>query len=222
MADQEMARSEKVTMEVVAGGSLAEGVAGAGAVAISIIGLAGVVPGYMAGVAAILVGAAFLFFGASVAARFNQLLAEETKGRTGAYEIAGGMTAEFLGGVAGIILGILALLGILPGVLAGAAAIIFGGASILGLGTTARLNDLEIEQKWDKEASRHIAKAAVRTAEGLQILIGLGIIVLGILSVIGIYSELLALVALLSAGFSNLLTGTALSGRVLSTFRLAR
>jgi hypothetical protein len=220
MADQEMSKTEKITMEVVAGGSLAEGVAGAGAVAVSIIGLAGVVPGYMAGVAAILVGAAFLLFGTSVAARYTQLLKEETKGQAGTYEIASGMSAEFFAGIAGVILGILALLGVIPGILAGVAAIIFGGASILGMGTTARLNDLEIEKKWDKETSRHIARTAVKAAEGMQILIGLGIIVLGIIAVIGIFPEMIALVALLSAGFSNLLTGTALSGRVLSTFRV--
>ncbi len=211
-------KEERRTMEFVAGGSLAEGIAGTGAIALSIIGLAGLMSQMMAAVAAILIGVAMLFEGGAVGARFSRLVSETGGGRAGVMGIGGGMTAEFLGGGAGVVLGILALLGILPMMLVSVAAIVFGGALLLGIGVSSRLNDLQIEKTCDKMETRHVAREAVRSAAGVQVLIGLGSLTLGILSVIGLAPMILTLVAFLGVGFSNLMSGTAISGRMLSAF----
>ena len=173
---------------------------------------------YMAAIAAILVGIALLFEGGAVGSRFSSLASETSGGRLGTLELGGGMTAEFLGGVAGIVLGILSLMGVYSMVLIPVAAIVFGGALLLGSGVTSRLNDLQIERACDREETRHVARAAVRSATGIQVLIGLGSVVLGILAVIGIVPMILGLVALLGVGFSNMLSGSAVSGRMLSAF----
>jgi hypothetical protein len=218
---QEKIREEKRAMEFVAGGSLAQGIAGTGAIALSIIGLAGVFTPFMAAIATILVGVALLFEGGAVGARFSTLMHDTGGGRLGAVELGSGMTAEFLGGVAGIILGILSVMGLFPMVLVPVAAIVFGGALLVGTGVTMRLNDLEIERVCDSQESRHVARAAVRSATGVQVLAGLGSIALGILAVLSMVPMVLALVAMLSVGFSNMLSGSAVTGRMLSAFHCA-
>src|SRR5690606_29009125 len=123
------------TAEVVFGGTVAEAIVGAAAVVLAVLGLANIWPGYMASIATIAVGAALLFQGGAVAARYSDLAK-----RTGASEIGGGVSAEILGGAAGIALGVLALLNIMPATLTPVAIIVFGGALIIGSAATARLN----------------------------------------------------------------------------------
>jgi hypothetical protein len=84
-----------------------------------------------------------------------------------------------------------------------------------------RLNDLQIEKACDSQQSRHVARAAVRSATGVQVLIGLGSMVLGILAIIGMVPMILALIATLSVGFSNMLSGSTVAGRMLSAFHCA-
>ncbi len=212
---------ERKAMEYVAGGSLAEGVAGTGAIALSIIGLAGFMESWMISIATILVGVALLLEGSAIAARFTSLVSDTGGGRLGYLEMGGGMTAEFTGGIAGIVLGILSLLGIHPMILVPIAAIVFGGTLLLGSGATTRLNDLHIEKACDKQEARHVARAAMRSATGVQVLIGLGSLTLGILAVVGMAPMTLGLVAMLGVGFSDLLSGSAISGRMLSAFHCA-
>jgi len=207
---------DKRTVEVVAGGSLAEGVAGSGAVVLSIVGLAGVMAPFMVAIATILAGLALVLEGGALGVRFPSLARETAHGRLGVMELGGGMSAEVLGGIGGIVLGILALLGVHPMTLVPIAAIAFGGTLLLGAGATARLNDLQIERACDEKETRHVARAAVRSAEGMQVLAGVGSGVLGILALTGYDPMILGLVAMLSVGISDLMSGTAISGRMLS------
>ncbi len=208
---------EKKALQIVAGGSLAQGFAGMGATALAIIGLAGVHTLWMLAIATILASVALLFVGGAIGARFSALEHDATKGRVGALEMGSGMTAELLGGFTGLVLGILALLGVIPLVLAPVAAMIFGAALVLGLGAVSRLNDLHVEQACDDQATRHIAQIAVRSAEGVQMLFGLGAGVLGILALTGVAPVTLSLVAMLAVGFTSLASGSALGGRMLSS-----
>jgi hypothetical protein len=101
------------SVKVVAGGSITEALCGAAVVVLAIIGLAGTFPGYLASIATIAFGVALLAQGSALAARHTRLLHEalphewETRA-----ELGGGMGAEFLAGGAGVVLGILGLLGI--------------------------------------------------------------------------------------------------------------
>src|SRR5512140_1249241 len=112
------------TAEFVFGGSAAEALVGAGAVVLAILGLANEWPGYMASIATIAVGAALLFPGVAIAARYSPL-AQMVGAKE---ELGAGMSGEVLGGAAGIVLGILSLLGIFPGLLMPIAIIVFGGS----------------------------------------------------------------------------------------------
>jgi len=203
------------TLRLTVGGSLAEGIAGGVAVILAILALGNVLPGMLLSISVIAIGLALLFQGGAIAARFSKLLSETPRERW-AVEFEGGTTAEFLGGAAGVALGILSLLGMAPISLASVAAIVFGGALILGSGTVDSLNHLEFVSRMERTVpSPYTARDAVSAAVGIQVLIGLVSLVLGILALAGRSAEILTLVAMLCVGFAVLLSGTALSGRLL-------
>jgi hypothetical protein len=212
-------REEKKTLKILGSGSLAQGFAGMGAMALAIIGLAGPDVLWMLAISTILAAVALMFVGGAIGARFSALASDPRGGRFGKMELGSGMTAELLGGIAGLALGILSLLGLVPLVLAPVAAIVFGAALVVGLGAISRLNDLQVEKVCDDKESRHIARTAVRSAEGVQMLIGLGSATLGILAVIGVAPAILSLVAMLAVGLSSLLSGSAVGGRMLHSLR---
>jgi len=190
-------------MEFLAGGSTAEVLGGAAAVVLAILGLAGMLPVYMAAVATIAVGAA--------------LFSEAGGGRIEAAEIGGGMTAEITAGLAGVTLGVLALLGAVPMTLIAIAAIVFGGSLLISSGATSRMNEAAVSSGEGNETAKAVAREAVSASAGAQVLIGLGGAVLGILALLNLNPMVLTLVAMLIIGFSILLSGTAIGGRMLSS-----
>ena len=214
----EARREDQTTAKVIATGTLAEGIAGAGAMVLAILGLVGILPLLMLYVATIAVGAALLFEGGAVSGRVATMLGSENRSRAELAEIGTGMSAEFLAGVAGVVLGVLALLGIAPITLVSIAAIVYGGALVLGSSATARINSLTFN-RYEGSTARAAAQEAIVAASGVQILVGIGAIVLGIMSLIGILPLTLLLVSMLMLGFADILSGGAIGGRVLSIFR---
>lgn len=210
-------KEDQATAKVVATGTLAEGIAGAGAMVLAILGLVGILPLLMLYIATIAVGAALLFEGGAVSSRIRSLVGSEAKTIEMA-EIGSGMTAEFLAGAAGVALGILALLGVSPITLVSIAVIVFGGAMILGSSATARINSLSVS-RFESSTARAAAQEAIVAASGVQILVGIGSVVLGILAILGIMQVTLLLIAVLILGFADIVSGGAIGGRVLSIFR---
>lgn len=208
--------------KVMTGASTTEALVGAGAVVLTILGLIGIFPTYMAAVASIAVGAALLSEGAGITAQYSELMSRMNGSRYETAQVGGGMTTQMLGGLAGISLGILALVGIAPEVLLPVAAIVFGGTILLG--STA---PLQVESAVDRgpmeSASQHRAHEAVQAAEGSRMLVGLGSAVLGILVLAGVGAAgTLTLVALLGIGAAELLGGSALGARMGMVLRSAR
>lgn len=203
------------SFKIVAGGSLTEALGGGGAVILSILGLAGILPGYMAAIAVIAIGIAIVAQGAAAAARWSRLI-EETSGYSwsGRTDLGSGLSAELFGGAVGIVLGILALLAVMPGVLIPVALLVFGGTLLIGSGVTVDLGSMAGPGAHDR-AGRMTREAAM-AASGTQVLVGIGAIVLGILALVGLDPGALSLVGLLAVGASILLSGSAVSGRMLS------
>lgn len=220
MNGQEQAVEARRTAEVVMGGSLAEAVIGGGAVILAIVGLAGGMPMLLVGIATIAVGAALMFKGASLATRFSDILNETSEGRLDMAELGAGTTTESVGGAAGITLGILAVLNVVPLMLVSVAVILFGGTVILGAGADARLNHLRVYHSEKNPLAQMVAREAVSSATVVQLMIGLSAVVLGILALLNIQSMTLVFVALLGISAAVLLSGSALSGRMLTTFRV--
>jgi hypothetical protein len=210
---------ERRSARTVMGGSLAEGISSMAAIILAIIGLAGFFPMMLPAIATIVMAAAFLLEGGAITMRYSKLLSETSKDRLDAVEFGTGLTSEFLGGVAGGILGILALLGLYPMILVSIAVIVYGATLMLSSGLTMRLNTLAIEGSEETSRFKRIAREATRAAAGVDFLLGLAAIILGIIALTGTLSVTLSLVALLLVGFSGLFTGAAIGTRMASLFR---
>ena len=210
---------ERLSAELIFGGALAETITGASVVVITIIGLSGFMPGVMLSIATIGLGLSFLFEGGAVASRLSNLLAEVTEGRVDIAELGGGLSAEFIAGFGGVALGILSLAGVASMILMPIAAIAFGIALVMGSGVKARVNHLSISNRNEPKLVRQIAREALMAASGVEILVGMAAVALGILGVIGIYPIELSFVAVLAVGGMALFSGTALGGSMLSLFR---
>jgi hypothetical protein len=212
-----MPQERETTLDVLAGGSMAEAVGGIGAAVLAILGLAGIVPQDMAAIATMAVGVALLLEGVTIASRFSNLVSQTRKSLSEEVKVGGGMGAEFLGGVAGGILGLLAILGIVPATLTAIAIIVFGASLLLSSGTTYRIDSLA-----GKLAETNLTTSqtlATMAASSVQVLAGIAGIALGIIALVGITPMVLTLVGLLSIGTSVLLTGGAVSGTIASVMQ---
>jgi hypothetical protein len=213
-AELEPRRSAKV----VAGGSVVEAVCGGTVVVLAIIALAGASPRYLASVATIVLGVALIAHGGAIGARFRDLTRE-----TAAYEwdtrteLGGGMSAELVGGAAAIVLGILGLIGLDTPVLVSIAVIVLGGALLLGSAATIDLSTLGAPGAHEHAA--YLARRASEAASGTQALAGLGAVVLGIIALVVASPTAVNLVALLVLGSAAVLSGAALSSRMVSVLR---
>lgn len=210
---------EKTLEHAIVGGTTIEAIGGATAVVLSIIGLARIFPGFMAAVSAIALGVALLFEGGFIASEYSRILKHSGNGKLGTAELGGGLSTQALAGGAVIVLGILALLGIESWVLLPVSALILGAGVLFGSGVVSRLNAIKIESSEENERAQRIAQEMVSATAAGQLLVGLSAIVLGILALIGVAPDVLTLVAMLAIGASILLSGSAVTGRMMTLFR---
>lgn len=188
-------------------GIFAEAVGGIATIALSIIALAGTAPEFLLAIATVVFGAALLIEGTSITTEYAMA---ESFGSLGV--ATGGLAAVFLAGLTGIILGVLALLGIHAAVLASAAVIVFGVALLMN--TSSMLNLFALKASG---GSGFLMGSAVGAASA-QALAGVAAIVLGILSIAGNQPQALNLVALLVLGAAILVTGNGMSNAAISIF----
>lgn len=203
-ASSETAEEERTTARAIIGGSSVEAIGGATAVVVAIIGLAGFLPTYMAAIATIAIGAALMFEGAAIFARWKAL----TRAEPG---LRGGVGTEVFGGAAGIVLGILALVGVVPNILLPVAAIVFGGSLILGGAVEAEAADV-ISYRDPRRA--HLFHETAQASGGVMVLVGIGAAVLGILGILTVGPVLtLTMVSMLAIGGAVLVGASALVAR---------
>jgi hypothetical protein len=197
------------------GGSFAETIAGAGAVTLAILAIIGVLPVVLGAIATMAVGVGLFMSGGSIATRSSQLEGGP-RGVHARRQIMAGLGMEALAGLSGAVLGLLALLGISSLTLMGVAAIVLGGALLMASAATARLeSDLYRSAPGEPHQTSH---EAVNLATGSDFLVGVGAIVLGILSLTGWAPLTLALVAMLGVGAAGMLNGSALATRFFAMF----
>lgn len=210
----------KRTAKVAAVGSVTEAVCGAAAVALAIIALVGVLPGLLASIAVIVLGVALLSQGGAIAANYNELMRPtEQDPSADMAEFGGGISTEFIGGVAGIVLGVLSLIGIIPQILLPVSVITLGAVTVMGAGVLAGLNRARIDVTYYSNTMQRAARQAVDTAAGMEVMVGIGAIVVGILALIGIMPTVLTLVGILTLGAGLLIAGSAVGARMVTAFR---
>ena len=169
--------------------SVIEAVVAVAVIALAIVGLAGVYSVTLAAIATILTAAAILVEGGASEA------ASESAGESRLGYFNGSLSAEMLGALAGIILGVLALMGVTSITLLAVAVLVLGVTFLLSGAITGQ--------------SRFL-----RGAMDAHVFLGLSVSVLGLLAVIGISSLSLVLVGLLVLGVAGLFAGLAKSGRM--------
>jgi hypothetical protein len=213
--------SERTLQEAATYGGLADAIGGAATIILAIVALSGVGQSLLAAIATVVFGAALLIQGGTMLTEFTKLMAPPGAAGTAEELVGGGgLSALFLVGAAGIVLGVLALVGISAQTLTAAAVIAFGGALLLSSNSVWRLYRAE-RASYRAGAAGTLSRAeflAGEMASGsavLQALSGLAAVILGILAVTGTNPSVLIPVGLLVLGATVLLTGSTLSGAVM-------
>lgn len=203
-------RTERSLRVFAGGGSLVEAIGGIAAVVLAVIGLASTgLRNDMMAIATIVLGASLILEGGAIAASYRKALYNLEGANAGSADLGGAATVEFLAGMTGVVLGILALLGI--GNLSyfiSVSAIVFGASLLLSSSAVSRLNAFWHSSENLSEGSRSLTQSSSEAGTGGQMLIGLAAVVLGILALLSINTMVLNLVALLALGVSVWLTGT--------------
>jgi hypothetical protein len=221
--------SQSRTPETAAAfGGVMDAIGGIATAVLAIIGLAGWRPELLAGVATIVFGAALLIQGGTLLSEYSQVFTPAGALQTASDAFAGdGLAVMFPVGIAGIVLGILALVGVASYALTSVAVIAFGAALVLSAQSVRRLYRMQADLRRASVSPytirEFLAGEMASGSAGIQFLAGMGALVLGIIAVAmtaaTMRSELLTLVALLVVGLTNIISGSALSGLVLSFMR---
>lgn len=188
-------------------GSLGQTIAGAGAVVLGILGIIGVLPGLLDSIGAIAAGFAIFVGSAALGASASRLMHEPVRSQR---EVGGGLGLAAMAGLAGIVLGVLALLGISRLELLSIAPVVFGAGLLIASAAMTRF-----------EHSLHIERGseAVYVSSGADVLVGAGAIVLGILALIGISPMTLSLIGILGVGAAALMSGTSVGWQLIGFMR---
>lgn len=193
-------QGRELASEMESFGLLTEGTAGIVVIVVSIIALAGVSAQPLAAIAAIVIG------GGMMAQAFNSAAEHLKTARTGSAaegaanarraELGTEILVDGLCGFAGIVLGILSLVGVGTARLLPAALIVYGGELLVGGFASA-------------------GNLGAFASAGVEVLIGLAAAVLGILGVVMAGTPILVLVGFLVVGVALVLVSATCSGAVL-------
>ncbi|MBS1117821.1 MAG: hypothetical protein H6Q90_49 [Deltaproteobacteria bacterium] len=198
--------------EGIARGSKSELVAAIAGLAAAVIGLAGFHPSSLAAVATIAVGFALLVQGSSIANRWTHAIHIPASERSDVL----GIGTEVLGGLAAMVIGVLAVIGISPVVLLPAAALVLGSALMLGGPAQPALVELgsaTAPPRWV------VVRDRVRASGSVMVMAGVAALVLGILALAaGGPVVRLSLVAMLCVAASLIMVGSSLIARIARRF----
>ena len=196
-------RMHPVTDETTDHGSTIELVAASVGITVAVIAIIGIAPMELAAVATIAVSFALLAQGSMIAARWQQ--ASHIPGTERAEAV--GIGTEVFGGLAGVTLGVLALVEIAPYQLLPAASIVLGGALLLGGPAQPEI-----------EGGR-VSRRATRTSGGVMVMAGVAAIALGVMPFLaGGPVFLLTSVSMLCTGVALVLAGDFLGKRLAARF----
>lgn len=215
------------TSEIAAYGGMMDAIGGVATAVLAIVALAGTNAQLLEGVATIVFGGALLVQGGTLVSEYSQL--SEGAAQTSAIETASaafagdGLAALFPIGLAGIVLGILSLVGVAMTALAPIALIAFGAALMLSSQSVRRLYALQAAARHQASGAgamrEYLASELASGSGGLQFTAGVAAVVLGIIAVSTVAYAGLTLVGLLVVGLTLVVSGGALSGLVLSFSR---
>jgi hypothetical protein len=192
--------------------SVFDAAAGTIVTVLAIVGLSGAAPRTMAALSFIGVGIAFVVEAAGTARRSQAMAPSASPVRA---EITASVLTQVFTGVAGFVLGLLALLGVGSFVMLAFASVAFGIALLFGTGAAVQVDT--VAANLDPSQTRRVIHEAVVGASGARILLAVESGVLGLLALAGVESVTLLLTAGLSLGVGVLLGAVSLGDRLRSS-----
>jgi hypothetical protein len=219
MSTSDIAFSGTSRKEAVAE-SLPELVAGLAVIVLTILGLAGVSPAFLVEIATIVFGVGLLLYGSATLSQLARVVSNHP-GVDGAAGVAGGWSILLLAGVGGIILGILALLGVSSIELVAIAVIAFGAAMLISSNASMRLRVIVGAPANVDPVIEQLVRDTASDTAGLQTMTGLSAVVLGILALSGFSPNVLVLIALLGLGCFATMTSAFIAGAFARAFHVA-
>lgn len=222
-------RTEKRLLEVESSGAAVEAIGGLAVVVLSILGLAGLAPEFLAAAAGVVIGVSIFAQGTAVAAEYHDLFSRLGGRALDAVELGAGMSVEIMAGAGAIVLGIIALIHIAPDILLPALVIAAGASLILSAGTVQRLNGLKMAAAETPALAQQVMRTATAGVAAGQLLAGIAASVLGIIALASIPTATanaaagvtwltLTLVGLLVLGASVMMSGGSLMARFIQMF----
>ena len=200
---------------------LTEGAAGIAVIVLTIIGLANISPGVLAAIATLVIGVGLMVQGFNTAAEYARALAPipaagQTLVTPRRMDVGGDVTIQFAAGITGVVLGVLGVLGINASHLIPAALIVFGGALMLAGAISLARPPMAVEIQPGMPAIAPMGGSA--GASGIEIVVGIAAIILGILTLVFMGSWVLTLVGLLAIGVALLVISATFGGAVARLF----
>jgi hypothetical protein len=194
-------------------GLLTEGAAGIAVIVLAVIALAGTSSSALASIVTILVGVSLMVQAFTSAVENSKVTAADAAPIP---DLGGEVMVDGLSGFTGIVLGILALVGMNAPYLVPSALIVFGGALLLSgaIGLRPRASQSAAPGGQTQVVSYQSSAAA----SGMEILIGIAAIVLGILSLTFVGSWVLALVGFIAVGAALLMVSATFGGTMMRLF----
>jgi len=194
-------------------GLLTEGAAGIAVIVLAVIALAGTSSSALASIVTIVIGVGLMVQAFNSAAEHSKGLPANAAPIP---DLGGEVMVDGLSGITGIILGILALVGINPPHLVPSALIVFGGALLLS--GAISLRPRAPQSAAPAGQTQVVPYQGSAAASGMEILIGIAAIVLGILSLIFVGSWVLALVGFVAVGVALLMVSATFGGSMMRLF----
>jgi len=191
-------------------GLLTEGAAGIAAIVLSIIALAGVSSPALASITAIVIGVGLMVQAFNTAAEGLRLPQVG-----GVAEFGGEVMVDCLGGGAGVVLGVLALIGLSSAYLLAAALIVFGGALLLSGALSMRTRVMATGP-----SGQLISIPGFAATGSVELLMGMAAIVLGILALVlgGTHTAILLLVGFITVGAALLIVSATFGAALMRVF----
>lgn len=181
-------------------------------VILGILALAKINTLLLVSIAVIVAGALLVTDSVALTQQIAGAIAAKTGHNVNAEELPAGLNAGVLGGMSGIVLGILAILGVAPQTLIAVAAIVFGAAVLFDFGARSQAHALRMTTSETPEQSAKLALAAAASTSTAALFTGVALVTLGILALAGIASQVLIAVALLGLGVYVLLEEASVAG----------
>jgi len=200
------------------GRTMSQGMFGGIALVLGIVGLAiaGNYPSaetYLDAIGQIFLGLSLIVFGMALAMAYIRVVSNVESPGT----VTGTTADMFLGGAV-VILGVLALVHIVPQILIPTAAIVVGVGLLLNSASSVRAATLETDVSAERTLVRRVNEELVFATASLRAVAGVSVVVLGILGLtISADTMVLTLVAAIVAGAAMLLASTSLSSRFVRT-----